>query len=48
MKFAVLGATGKTGMQLVTAALAAQHEVVAVVRNPDVFKNVRDEKLLVK
>ena len=35
MKIAVLGATGRTGSELVTQALAAEHEVVAYVRHPE-------------
>lgn len=35
MKPAVLGATGRTGIQLVNQALAACHEVVALARTPD-------------
>lgn len=34
MKIAVLGASGPTGRQLVTQALARGHEVVALVRDP--------------
>ena len=34
MRIAVLGATGKTGTQLVTQALARGHEVVALGRDP--------------
>lgn len=35
MKLLVLGATGRTGRELVKHALAAGHEVAALVRNPD-------------
>lgn len=35
MRIAVLGATGRTGSEFVTQALAAGHEVVAYVRRPD-------------
>lgn len=35
MKVTILGATGRTGQQLITQALAAGHEVVAYARNPD-------------
>ncbi len=35
MKITILGATGRTGQQLITQALAAGHEVVAYARNPD-------------
>jgi len=34
MKFAVFGATGQTGVQLVKQALDAGHSVAALVRNP--------------
>ncbi|MFD2793769.1 NAD(P)-dependent oxidoreductase [Promicromonospora vindobonensis] len=34
MKIAVVGASGRTGRELVRAAAAAGHEVVAVVRDP--------------
>jgi putative NADH-flavin reductase len=34
MKVTIFGATGRTGQQLITQALAAGHEVVAYVRNP--------------
>lgn len=35
MRIVVLGATGRTGRQVVEQALQAGHEVVAYVRNPD-------------
>lgn len=35
MKIAVLGATGRTGKEFVSQALAAGHEVVAYVRRPE-------------
>lgn len=35
MRIAVIGATGRTGTELVTQALAAGHEVVAYVRRPE-------------
>lgn len=35
MKFLLLGATGTTGLQFIDQALAAGHEVVAMVRNPE-------------
>ncbi len=35
MKLTVLGATGGTGQQLVREAIAAGHEVTAIVRRPD-------------
>ena len=47
MKIAVLGATGATGIRFVKEALALGHDVVAVVRNPDKLKDVKDERLKV-
>lgn len=47
MKIAVLGATGATGIRFVKEALAVGHDVVAVVRNPDKLKDVKDERLKV-
>lgn len=38
MKIAILGASGRTGRLLVEQALAAGHDVRALVRNPDTFK----------
>lgn len=35
MKIALVGATGGTGIELVKVALEANHEVVAIVRNPE-------------
>lgn len=35
MKIALLGATGAVGGHFLTKALAAGHEVTALVRNPD-------------
>ncbi|XP_038049261.1 oxidoreductase aflX-like [Patiria miniata] len=43
-KFAVLGATGETGQQLLKLALGEGHEVVALCRNPSGL-NVTHEKL---
>lgn len=37
MRIAIFGANGATGRLLVGQALAAEHEVVAVTRNPDAF-----------
>ena len=34
MKIAILGATGRTGIEAVKQALADNHTVTAVVRNP--------------
>jgi putative NADH-flavin reductase len=39
MKVAVFGAAGRTGVEVVTQALAQGHEVTAVVRNPDAITN---------
>lgn len=38
MKIVVLGASGRTGLELLMQVLARGHEVTAVVRNPDHFK----------
>lgn len=35
MKVTILGATGNTGLQLVQQAIQRNHEVTAIVRNPD-------------
>ena len=49
LKIAVLGATGPSGVQVVTEALGRGHEVTAIVRDPDKMKQlVKDEKLKVK
>ena len=37
MKILILGATGPTGLQLVTQALEQHYEVTALVRNPAKF-----------
>ena len=34
MKLAILGATGRTGLEAVKQALADNHTVTAIVRNP--------------
>ncbi len=47
MKIAVLGATGGTGVQVVIQALAAKHEVTAVVRNPENLKKIKNSRLKV-
>ncbi len=47
MKIAVLGATGGTGIQVVKQALAAKHEVIAIVRNPDNLKKIQNNRLTV-
>lgn len=47
MKIAVLGATGGTGIQVVKQALAAKHEVIAIVRNPDNLKEIQNSRLTV-
>lgn len=44
MKIVVFGASGPTGRQVVSQALAAGHEVTAFVRNPDAF-DLRHERL---
>ncbi|PLC10893.1 hypothetical protein AUQ48_16410 [Kocuria flava] len=38
MKLAVVGATGRTGREVVTQALARGHQVQALIRNPDAFQ----------
>lgn len=48
MIIAVLGATGGTGTRLVKEALAAQHNVIAIVRNPDKLNEIKDDRLKVK
>ena len=35
MRIAILGASGKTGKPLIEQALAAGHEVIAIVRTPE-------------
>jgi uncharacterized protein YbjT (DUF2867 family) len=35
MKIAVLGASGKTGRQLIEQALEGGHEVIAIARTPE-------------
>ena len=47
MIIAVLGATGGTGIRLVKEALAAQHKVIAVVRNPEKLNEIKDDRLKV-
>jgi uncharacterized protein YbjT (DUF2867 family) len=47
MKIAVLGATGGTGTQIVKQALAAKHDVIAIVRNPDKLKEIQSSRLTV-
>lgn len=41
MRVAVVGATGRTGRELVTQALAGGHEVVAYVRRPEAMTPMR-------
>ncbi len=47
MKIAVLGATGGTGTQVVKQALAAKHDVIAIVRNPQNLKEIQNSRLTV-
>lgn len=44
MRIAVLGGTGKTGQELLARALAAGHEVAALVRSPEKLTG-QDERL---
>lgn len=46
MRIAILGASGRTGQQLVRQALDAGHEVFALVRRPESFP-IQHEKLTV-
>ncbi|CAG2219175.1 BLVRB [Mytilus edulis] len=48
MKIAVLGATGPTGLQFVLEALKNEHEIFALVRNPEGLSSVTNDKLKVK
>lgn len=48
MKLAVFGATGQTGIQIVGQALAAGHEVTAVVRDPAKLGDFRMKVRMVK
>jgi putative NADH-flavin reductase len=48
MKLVVFGATGGTGKQIVTAGLAAGHEVVAVARRPEAIATTHDRLRVVK
>ena len=42
MKLLILGATGATGMEVVTQAIERGHKVTALVRNPDPLKKFGD------
>lgn len=42
MKLVVLGATGGTGLEIVTQAIEHGHEVTALVRNPERLKTFRN------
>jgi putative NADH-flavin reductase len=42
MKVLVIGATGPTGQQIIEQALVQEHEVTAVVRNPDKIERRHD------
>ena len=46
MKLVVLGANGRTGEHVVTAALAHGHEVVAVLREDAKMRKLNYENLL--
>ncbi|MDX6683520.1 MAG: hypothetical protein QOG94_3559 [Solirubrobacteraceae bacterium] len=45
MKIAVIGATGRTGAKVVTAALEAGHELTAIVRDPSTAPAADHERL---
>ena len=47
MKISVLGATGPTGLQFVLEAIKNEHEVTALVRNPEGLSSVTNDKLKV-
>ncbi|KAK2716529.1 flavin reductase (NADPH)-like [Artemia franciscana] len=46
MQLAILGATGQTGLELVKLALQSNHNVIAVVRDPQKMK-IQDDNLKV-
>uniref|UniRef100_A0A0B7AQ05 NAD(P)-binding domain-containing protein n=1 Tax=Arion vulgaris TaxID=1028688 RepID=A0A0B7AQ05_9EUPU len=48
MRLFLLGATGPTGQQLVNEALAQNHEIVAVVRNPEKLTTQSEHLKVVK
>ncbi|MFI5916702.1 NAD(P)-dependent oxidoreductase [Dactylosporangium sp. NPDC051541] len=48
MRIAVLGATGATGRHVITAALAAGHEVVALARRPAALDGIEHANLEVR
>jgi putative NADH-flavin reductase len=48
VKLAILGAAGRTGTQIVNAALAAGHEVVALVRDAGKLGALRDRVTVVE
>lgn len=48
MKISVLGATGPTGLQFVLEAIKNEHEVIALVRNPEGLSTVTSDKLKIK
>jgi len=48
MKVLIIGATGPTGQQLIRQALAQDHDVTALVRNPDKFEMQHDRLRVVK
>ncbi len=47
MKIAILGATGRTGLLLVRIALAAGHEVSAVLRDPEKLGELRPTRTFI-
>ncbi|XP_045199850.2 flavin reductase (NADPH)-like [Mercenaria mercenaria] len=48
MKIAVLGATGPSGIQVIKEALEREHEITAIVRNPDKLTENHENLKVVK
>jgi biliverdin reductase / flavin reductase len=48
MRFAVVGATGGTGQEIITQGLAKDHEMVAVVRRPEAITQTAKNLSVVK
>jgi putative NADH-flavin reductase len=47
MRIALLGATGNTGIQLAIQACQRNHQVTAIVRNPDKLATYKDKNLTI-